>query len=683
MTIKIGNSEVENIAIIEPYSAADAGATDYDEKTYYPDWVRPDDWLDMPVINSGDNKVAILLAVESGAILQKEVGLMVRGTGNNTLSTINWGDGNTTQVEKQSAGDNSYTYHTYNFNDLPSSTEIQFRDTVARQVIIEIDNSASGLHWLWLDQMNDGSISSNQYNTMLDVYVDGPDVRHVRMGGSQSRFLKRLEIHCGDGTIDENPFQHLEDLRVAYLPSGAVSHRTNINNFFKGCYTLESAPMLDTSSCTSTQGIFWDCRNLRSVPDYDTSNSTNFYTCFYGCWSLKNIPNWDFSRSTNFDYIFRDCKDLKYVPYGISWPTGTYNLSRCFAGCSELVYVANDFPISGATNLEESFSSCISLKSVPDIYAPNATSMRNAFVRCQSLQKINLKDISSVTNMYYCFHDCEELIEVKGGNMPTGVTNYFALFHECPKIVKTPEFPTPNATDISYMFNGCTNLETTQTFDMSNVVDMYNLYAGCVKIKNDNLKFINFNTKVNRAQNAFNGCYALTSIPSGLFRDYNSCPSTTSSMFVNCRGIREVGDVVLSGCVNAGSSSPLYFGDNTFSFEKFGNLAIGSGVYLNDILRHNVNITHVPALDFSGVEQLGNYTFYNCRSLIWSDVQGTKCSVSYQNCSLGSGAIENIFNNLANGVVGQSIRLTGNYGTSQLHPDTIAIATSKGWTVTT
>ena len=43
MTIKLGSStEINTVSIIEPYSAADLGATDFDEQYPFDTWVRPD-----------------------------------------------------------------------------------------------------------------------------------------------------------------------------------------------------------------------------------------------------------------------------------------------------------------------------------------------------------------------------------------------------------------------------------------------------------------------------------------------------------------------------------------------------------------------------------------------------------------------------------------------------------------
>ena len=75
--------------------------------------------------------------------------------------------------------------------------------------------------------------------------------------------------------------------------------------------------------------------------------------------------------------------------------------------------------------------------------------------------------------------------------------------------------------------------------------------------------------------------------------------------------------------------------------------------------------------------------FSNCKELAVVDATGMAVSVAFNSCYLSSGEITKIFYNIASGVSGQTINVSSNYGTPELHADTIAIATSKGWTVTT
>jgi hypothetical protein len=227
------------------------------------------------------------------------------------------------------------------------------------------------------------------------------------------------------------------------------------------------------------------------------------------------------------------------------------------------------------------------------------------------------------------------------------------------------------------MYGYCNDLEEAQTIDLSSSNgNIRYIFADCFKIKD--ARFININNKLTDATYAFRGCYSLQSIPSGLFEDYNSAPSLTNNMFQRCN-FSHIRDISLSGCIGT-DRSPFYTENE--NIKSFGNIEFGSGAYLDYFMLNQKYITYIPDWDISNVVNMNN-GFYGCSSLSWSDIQGARVNIGYYACNLGSGALENIFNNLGDGVTGKSIDIRNNPGTSQLHPDTIAIATSKGWTVTT
>ena len=682
MTIKIGNSEVENIAIIEPYSDADVGGTDWDERSIHEDWVRPDDWLDMPVYGTGDSKAAILIAIESGNAPQK-VGIYTRGdsaNGYKTHTTINWGDGSSELLYSQGMPP-THVYHEYSYEDIPESSEFIFNGRTARQVILELDGSVSGIDYVNLERLNgyDGSLNANNhYSNALEVVINAPELTIIYNGSAKNKNIEKFTVYCDNYIDTYSPvFANLNNLRVAVMNSGATSSRTSMRNFFIGCNKLQQAPFLDTSSATSMNNLFNSCYSLRSVPNYDSSNVTDFFGCFWNCRSLDYVPDWDYSNATTLSHTFGNMHDLKAVPNGLTWPTGQFDLYNTFLSNTEMVYFANDFNFSGVTNFRSAFESCKKLKSVPSIYAPNATGMHQAFYNCESITNLDLKDISSVTTMNSAIRNCYELREVTGENLPTGCTNFYTLFYQNYKMVKAPVFDTSHATDVSHMYGFCNNLEEAQTIDLSSSNGSIRyIFADCFKIKD--ARFININNKLTDAVFAFKSCYSLQSIPSGLFEDYNSAPSLKSYMFQKCN-FSHIRDISLSGCIGT-DRSPFY--TESENIRSFGNIEFGSGAYLDYFMLNQKYITYIPDWDISNVVNMSN-GFYGCSSLSWSDIQGARVNIGYYTCNLGSGALENIFNNLGDGVTGQSIDIRNNPGTSQLHPDTIAIATSKGWTVTT
>jgi hypothetical protein len=70
--------------------------------------------------------------------------------------------------------------------------------------------------------------------------------------------------------------------------------------------------------------------------------------------------------------------------------------------------------------------------------------------------------------------------------------------------------------------------------------------------------------------------------------------------------------------------------------------------------------------------------FQNCSSLSRIQAKDFRFTFSVASCKLSATALNEIYTNLPT-VTGQTITVTGNYGTAGDDP---AIATAKGWTVT-
>jgi hypothetical protein len=87
--------------------------------------------------------------------------------------------------------------------------------------------------------------------------------------------------------------------------------------------------------------------------------------------------------------------------------------------------------------------------------------------------------------------------------------------------------------------------------------------------------------------------------------------------------------------------------------------------------------------DTSGVTDMA-YMFYDCYSLQSAPLQGTKISHDINGGSLARDELVAIFNGLADlGAGSATINVSGNWGVADLSAADLAIATDKGWTVTT
>ena len=174
-------------------------------------------------------------------------------------------------------------------------------------------------------------------------------------------------------------YQGMRNLKDVAFPAAFYAGITNLQLFFADCFSLKTAPFIDTSSATSFQQTFGQCSALESVPLYDTSNVTSFAYCFRECINLKEIPLFDTSSGTNFGHMCNGCSRIDSFP-AMDFSAAT-TFSYAWFGCSNLVnFPANMFDnlntntlISGAFN-NAFHNAALSVQSIENILTSLVTS---------------------------------------------------------------------------------------------------------------------------------------------------------------------------------------------------------------------------------------------------------------------------------------------------------------------
>jgi len=736
--IKVGNNSIGKISVIEPYD----DPIGYQEIQTTP-WVRPSEWLDMPVYSSGDDKVAILAFVPSGLPMQARIELFGTYISNEvrpTLSTVDWGDGNSVAVSGTDYRDTYPGYvepavHTYSYDDLSSDTEFEYNGRICRQAMIEITN-ASGMYYLDLsdfaatnnktdpDSYGRASVSHNYLELSINssgcenVYLR----RHPPYRGSP-RHCKKIKIRSDKSITNGQTFWQLYELEELDIESGIFRDLTSFNYMFADCRRLKSVPYFDTSSATSMGTMFNGCWDLEEIPDFDTSNVTSFGSFASYCYNLKKIPNIDFSNATNLNNSFFNCTTIKSIPSGMNI-SNAQNLAGCFQGCTNLSAVPDNLDFSSATTTDGMFRICSNLKRCPDLYLPNVTDMDSmfngcstlkvspsidapvatnasrVFMSCYGIRKAGFINIPSATDISYFFNDCYNLQNAEFGSM-TGVqrldgafadchdlntlkmnsienalpTHTLSMLENCKTIKRVPTINTSNCLYTYSMYLGCNSLQEIPEHDLSNVINCSYMFRGCGLL-------VNFGGVTNFSSVAtnINGMFQdtpVSELPSSIFTSGFPAGASAQSFawgthveyipVLNISGVTDIDYISYSPF----RSSPL---------KGIGTLVIGDANASNTFNTCEW-IQVIPSADASNAQSLTNFC-YNANSLTWSDLYNVNKTISYYACYLGSGAIEHIFNNLST-VSSETIDIRYNYGTKELHPDTIAVATSKGWTVTT
>jgi surface protein len=124
--------------------------------------------------------------------------------------------------------------------------------------------------------------------------------------------------------------------------------------------------------------------------------------------------------------------------------------------------------IGGCTTMNNMFSNCLSLQSVPLFNTQNVISMTNMFISCTTLQSVPLLNTQNVTNIAGMFNNCTTLQSVPLLNTQN-VTNMSNMFVGCLSLQSVPLFNTQNVTNMSNMFNSCQSLQYIPAFSTASI----------------------------------------------------------------------------------------------------------------------------------------------------------------------------------------------------------------------
>ncbi len=112
---------------------------------------------------------------------------------------------------------------------------------------------------------------------------------------------------------------------------------TNITYMFSGCDSLQTIPLLDTSSVTDMSSMFNGCKTLLNIPLLNTSSVTDMSYMFSGDINhLIKIPAFDTSSVTNFNNFAYYCRLLQSLTLDL---ISTTSISQLVYGCNKLEFL--------------------------------------------------------------------------------------------------------------------------------------------------------------------------------------------------------------------------------------------------------------------------------------------------------------------------------------------------------
>lgn len=695
--IKVGNNTIGKISVIEPYDDP-IGLVEEPE----PIWTRPDYWLDMPVINSGEDKCAFLFAVPSGtngtndSLLNyfaiKLYGGLISSNQYNTDFTIDWGDGNSDSINQYGGFLPNPIEHEFDFYSLPESTQFTDNGTIYRQSLITVEANSGVANFDFKYRKYHGSWSRNvsklnvlEYNINLPTATE-VTANHYNGFHMDMHLLKKAKVYAPNVIHFNALFDGSWNLEELDIYSGVMPNLTGVNFMFSRCGVKE-LPKLDTSNVVDCKYMFQRMQNVKSLPSglYDFGSITGCQNTFQRS-SFEDVHFDIPSTVTRCESLFNTCLKIKKISG--NWDTSNcWYMTSMFTDCYKLVYLP-DLDFSVAQDINYIFSNCYNLRKLPDVILPVCTTARSSFSNCRSVEEITI-DLSNPNdnNIRYenLFFNCSSLKKV---NMLSNkiytqnTTGAQSMFGECKSLRHMPYVDLSGVTNVHGFYSNCTNLNIIDGLNAPRATNTDYIFDGCVSLeKIKTLNIASEATSLTRGLRAFRNCRSLKEFPQGInLANFYLAQDFFSNL--NCSG--EI-DIDFSGCITANNPGST----NWFANMNWGrtplvvkNLSIPSGAKLDTMFYSNGNLVSIPYVDASNMDscsQMFNYA----TALEQGALSGVAKSIGYYRCPLSSGAVIDIINGLASGVVGQTIDLRQVPGAYAISSEEIAIAENKGWTVST
>jgi surface protein len=241
---------------------------------------------------------------------------------------------------------------------------------------------------------------------------------------------------------------------IGWGSSELVSYEglTNIVGAFTTKWTTtapsESIELPYTGTGTYTGTIYWGdgSTSVNSVANrFHIYATAGTYTVII----RGTCTGWDFNAVGGSTYI------TSVVNWG-QLQLGTDNAGYNFAYCPNLNLssVQGILDLTGITNLDNLFDSCISLTTI---------------------NNINSWNTSAITTMAYMFSECTSFNQALSFNT-SAVENMGSMFLNCSVFNSALSFNTSSVLDMGSMFEGCTAFNQPLSFDTSSVEAMNRMF---------------------------------------------------------------------------------------------------------------------------------------------------------------------------------------------------------------
>ena len=212
------------------------------------DWVRPADWIALPTLVDGNERIVGVYAVYNHD--SNFVALRCSGA-----YTVDWGDGGAAE----NVAANTTAEHCYDSDDYAALGAGTDCSRGYRQALITITPQAGQNLTAVSFNYKHSQAGLNAYRSQwLDIAVAGGNITSMVVGGTTG-YLAMLEQFAFVGT--------------------ANAGLTTMASMFYACYSLQSVPLLDTSDVTNMSSMFYGCYSLGAAALQGTLINHSFASC--------------------------------------------------------------------------------------------------------------------------------------------------------------------------------------------------------------------------------------------------------------------------------------------------------------------------------------------------------------------------------------------------------------------
>jgi len=622
-----------------------------------PPWQRPADWLELPQIAAGEQKLVGLFAVYPGP---GNV-LALRAAGN---FLVDWGDGTSEQISSpgevihpQTQWFSNNFYGPLERMSIANPGDVQWQQRIEGTLVVRqngvlldplaytvgVNPSTNNVELVLITSVADGVLANIQAHWQWGE----PVIEPVKVEHRYDHDTIPVSTHCSRGyrqvIVTVTPQAGADLTQVDLSP-----RHSSISQDDASCPWLDLRLSLPKAAAEAsialcgyeTRGTYDYLGSVERIEIHDAGGATNFNWLIYYAGALRSFRLENAPALQEINGMFCYCGSLTELELP---PLPQVSSAReCFYDCRALVSLRLQ-GMSALSDVTALLYGCLTLRELQLSGLASLSSFGDVLRDSTSLERVWIEGASALNSAEELFAGCTHLRQV----ILTGagaITSLQGMFRGCRSLLIAPPLDTSVVVTMEAMFQDCSALQVVPLYDTAAVTTMVSLFAGCRALET----IPAFNTAaVTTMASMFEGCWALERLPS-----LNTASlQDMSGMFSSCWGLPVL------PLLNTAAVTTL---QNTFS-----------GCYA---------LLHLPALNVAAVESYEN-AFSNCVVLAAAPLQGIRRDLSLWGCALDRSALLQLFSGLAEVSEGQSLDISSNPGLAQLSEEDRAIATAKGWTL--